>query len=127
VSLFQSMDFADLGHDVLTIRLQPDEGFSLAFDVKRPGSPLVLEKAPLEFRYGQAFGRLPDAYVTLLLDVVQGDQTLFVHADEVEDAWRLYDPLLDGQTRVRSYPAGSWGPREAEELLARDGRVWRTA
>ncbi len=127
VSLFQSMDFADLGHDVLTIRLQPDEGFSLAFDVKRPGSPLVLEKAPLEFRYGQAFGRLPDAYVTLLLDVVQGDQTLFVHADEVEDAWRLYDPLLDGQTRVRPYPAGSWGPREAEELLARDGRVWRTA
>ncbi len=126
VSLFESMEFADVGHDVLTIRLQPDEGFALSCDVKRPGSPLVLEKVPLEFRYGKAFGKLPDAYVTLLLDVLLGDQTLFVHADEVEEAWKLYEPLLDGSTRVRPYPAGTWGPRESEVLLARHGRVWRT-
>lgn len=125
VALFESLDCTDVDHDVLLITLQPDEGFSLYFDLKRPGEPLVLEKQPLTFRYEEAFGALADAYVTLLGDVLRGDQTLFVHADEVEAAWHLMTPLLERNIHVYDYPAGSWGPQQADRLLARHGRVWR--
>ena len=127
VALFESLDCARMDHDVLLITLQPDEGFSLFFDVKRPGEPLVLEKKDLRFRYEEAFGPLADAYVTLLLDVLTGDQTLFVHAHETEAAWRLYSPLLERNIHVYDYPAGSWGPREADRLLASTGHLWRFA
>ena len=126
VSLFESMDGVRPDHDVLLITLQPDEGFSLLFDLKRPGEPLTIEKKALTFSYEEAFGALSDAYVTLLLDVLTGDQTLFVHAEEAEAAWRLYTPLLERNIHVFDYPAGSWGPRESEQLLALDGLLWRT-
>jgi len=128
VHLFEGLDGGrDLvpPEDVLRIRLQPDEGFSLALDVKRPGEPPELQKVPLEFHYGETFGELPDAYVTLLLDALEGDQTHFVHADEVEASWALYEPLLDGSLRLHDYTAGTVGPDEAERLLERDGRAWR--
>jgi glucose-6-phosphate 1-dehydrogenase len=126
VSLFESLDCAELDHDVLAITLQPQEGFSLCFDVKRPGEPLVLEKRDLSFRYEDAFGPLADAYVTLLLDALTGDQTLFVHADEAEASWRLYTPLLERNIHVFDYPAGSWGPRQSDKLLATNGAIWRS-
>ncbi len=103
----------ELHRNTLVLRLQPDEGFSLYIDVKAPGEPFRIRRMPLHFRYSEAFARIPEAYQTLLLDVLQGDQTLFVHADEVEASWALYAPLLDGRRAVFPYPAGTWGPREA--------------
>ena len=128
IALFESMECAPSVHsNLLLIRLQPDEGFELYFDVKRPGEPLRLKKLPLSFEYKEAFGEIPDAYETLLLDVLLGDQTLFVHADEVEASWRLWDPIATFDLPVHLYAAGTWGPSEAEELLARGGHRWRGA
>ena len=113
-----------LGSNVLLITLQPDEGFTFYIDVKAPGEPLDLKRIPLAFRYGEEFGALPDAYETLILDVLTGDQTLFVHSEEVEASWRLFDPLLADPPEVRPYPAGSWGPAAADRLASRDGNTW---
>ncbi|HVE80059.1 MAG TPA: glucose-6-phosphate dehydrogenase [Gemmatimonadaceae bacterium] len=123
VHMFSAMNGAMNARGVpdstLVLRLQPDEGFALSFGVKVPGPTFRVESRPLHFEYAEAFGALPDAYQTLLLDVIQGDQTRFVHADEVEMAWRLYAPLLDGaRPEPRSYAAGSWGPADADALLA---------
>ncbi len=126
VAFFETMaDHDDLHSDVLLITLQPDEGFELRIDVKKPGERLRLETIPLHFEYGAQFGHIPDAYETLLADVIQGDQTLFVRADEVEASWRLYQPLLDDPPPLEFYAAGSWGPTEAEDLVG-DGRTWIT-
>ncbi len=114
VSIFQPFEeTCDVHANVLVITLQPNEGFDLRFEVKRPRMPLRLDSKTLHFRYGDEFGRLPDAYETLLLDVIQGDQTLFVHADEVLNSWRLYTPLLEADIPVQSYAAGSAGPARA--------------
>ena len=112
--------------NVLTLDLQPDEGMSLSFQVKRPGEPFRRSTESLSFSYARAFGRLPDAYETLLLDALLGDAAHFVHADEVEAAWRLYQPLLDRRARVVRYPAGSWGPKAADRLPAEDGLRWES-
>ncbi|MCB9898029.1 MAG: glucose-6-phosphate dehydrogenase [Planctomycetes bacterium] len=124
VRLFETMQCRLVPPNRLVMRLQPDEGFSLLFDVKRPGEPLLLENLPLHFDYAEAFGALPTAYETLLAEVVQGDQTLFVHADEVIGSWKKYTPLLERGLPVHHYSAGSWGPAEADALLARDGHAW---
>ena len=120
VSLFQPYSTTcGVSPNELLITLQPNEGFGLRFDVKTPGAPFSLQSQQLQFRYEDAFGALPEAYETLLLDVITGDQTLFVHADEAEASWRLYAPLLDATHDVYPYPAGSWGPEEARRLLHR--------
>ena len=125
VEIFEPFqDACRLSPNVLVLTLQPDEGFDLGFQVKTPGEGVELASQRLRFRYAEAFAPLPDAYETLLRDVVQGDQTLFVHADEVEAAWRLYDPLLAGRPAPRPYPAGSWGPAEAHRLVGGDGDPW---
>ena len=93
VWLFQPRP-ATCNPNVLVFTLQPDEGFDLHFQVKAPGEPLELKTQRLRYRYAEAFGPLPDAYETLLVDVMAGDQTLFVRADEAEAAWRIYAPLL---------------------------------
>jgi glucose-6-phosphate 1-dehydrogenase len=108
----------------LTITIQPDEGFELAFEIKRPGLAVELETHRLHFLYSEAFRPLPDAYHTLLTDLLRGDQTLFVRADEVEYAWRIYAPILDRTLRLHEYPAGSWGPKAADELIRSDGFEW---
>jgi glucose-6-phosphate 1-dehydrogenase len=126
VCLFTSFDTCQIHTNVLRLTMQPQEGFSLYFDVKQPGEPLQLKTLPLDVYYQEAFTKLPSAYETLLLDVLEGDQTLFVHADEVEGAWRLYAPLLESDLAVRPYTAGSWGPPESAELLARRGHRWQT-
>jgi len=112
---------------VLLLTLQPDEGFSLFFDVKTPGEPFNVETVPLHFNYEDAFGSLPDAYETLLLDVLTGDQTLFVHADEVETSWKIFTPLFEKGLEVHPYEAGAWGPPEADQLLYQYGHRWRNA
>jgi glucose-6-phosphate 1-dehydrogenase len=108
-----------LHRNTLVLTLQPDEGFSLHIDVKAPGEPFRIRRIPLDFRYRDTFARIPEAYQTLLLDVMQGDQTLFVHGDEVEASWALYAPLLDGRRAVFPYPAGAWGPHEAARHSSR--------
>jgi glucose-6-phosphate 1-dehydrogenase len=124
VCLFESLGGCEMRPNVLLLTLQPDEGFALRIDVKAPGEPFRLQPLPLHFHYHEAFGAIPDAYETLLLDVLKGDQTLFVHADETEAAWQLYAPLLDRRVEPVPYAAGTWGPPEAEALLERDGHRW---
>jgi glucose-6-phosphate 1-dehydrogenase len=99
--------------NVIRLVLQPNEGFQLHFDVKSPGESLHLLEKQLHFMYAEEFEDLPSAYQTLILDIIQGDQTLFVRADEVEASWRLYDPVIDAAANghtLHSYDAGTWGP-----------------
>ncbi len=125
VALFERFEACRPQSDTLVLRLQPDEGFSLYFDVKKPGASLELARQPLDFRYAEAFGPLPEAYETLLLDVLEGDQTLFVHSAEVEEAWRLFTPLLESPSRLHPYQAGSWGPPEADRIVEGASLPWR--
>ncbi len=117
--------------NLLVIRIQPDEGIMLRFGAKIPGLGLDVRSVTMDFTYGSAFNvDSPDAYETLILDALQGDASLFTRADEVEEAWGIVDPLInawaDGPPPAfPNYDAGTWGPPEADELLARDGRRWR--
>jgi glucose-6-phosphate 1-dehydrogenase len=118
------------GANQLVLRIQPNEGASLAFQAKVPGSRRRLQQVRMDFRYGTSFASPPpEAYERLLLDVMLGDPTLFTRIDEVENAWRFLDPVLDAWTHddhgPLPYPAGTWGPEAAEELLAQDGNRWR--
>ena len=105
----------------LLITLQPDEGFDLRFEVKAPGEngngTMNLETQQLSFSYRDAFGPVPDAYETLLRDIIVGDPTLFVRADEVEASWQLYGPLLGSDAPVHPYESGTWGPDAVDRLL----------
>ncbi|MCP4304065.1 MAG: glucose-6-phosphate dehydrogenase [bacterium] len=99
--------------NVIRLVLQPNEGFQLHFDVKSPGESLQLLEKQLSFMYAEEFEELPPAYQTLILDIILGDQTLFVRADEVEASWRLYDPVIqaaDNGHKLHTYDAGTWGP-----------------
>ncbi len=126
IQVFRSLEPGSLNPNKLLITLQPSEGFSLCFSVKTPGRPFKFTDRALRFDYHQAFGgELPEAYETLLRDVMIGDPTLFVTADFTETAWRLYDPLLTGPRSVHFYTAGSWGPKEADALVERDGQSWQ--
>jgi glucose-6-phosphate 1-dehydrogenase len=126
VSVFQPFEeTCVLQPNALFITLQPEEGFDLQFHVKSVGGPFTLTTQRLHFRYAETFGEIPDAYETLLPDIITGDQTLFVRSDEVELAWEVYGPLLDRDTLVHPYPAGTMGPEEAERLMKEDGtRGW---
>ena len=128
VRLFETMGGAAMDTtDILMITLQPDEGFSLHFDVKKPGSSLGLQRIPLRFQYKEMFDSMPEAYQTLLHDVLLGDQTLFVHGDEVEEAWRVYTSLIDNPPDPVPYESGSWGPPEADQLAIPERDVWGPA
>jgi glucose-6-phosphate 1-dehydrogenase len=123
--VFRSLEPGSLANNALVITLQPSEGFSLSFSVKMPGRPFRFSNRSLQFDYEEAFGELPEAYETLLRDVMIGDQTLFVSAEFTETAWRLYDPLLETPHAVHPYTAGSWGPGEADGLVQRYGHQWQ--
>lgn len=117
--------------NVLAVRIQPDEGIRLTFSAKTPGREDFVAEANLDFRYADMGGRLGDAYERVLLDSLRGKPTLFWRADSVELAWRAVAPMLEpsAESAAGPYPnydAGSWGPRAAEELIARDGRHWIT-
>lgn len=127
---FASDDTAGLEPNVLVLRIQPDEGITLRFGAKVPGMAMQIRSVNMDFLYGSSFLlQSPDAYERLLLDCLLGDHTLFTRADAVEAGWRFATPILEGWQTVTlppaPYPAGSWGPRAAEALLARDGRHWR--
>ena len=123
--------------NLLTLRIQPDEGVSLSFQVKTPGAAYQLshgvEVAPvaMDFNFKEAFGDSnPPAYETLLLDVMLGDATLFTRSDEVDVAWQVVDPVINywdnnRPAKMPSYPAGSWGPMEADRLIQQHGAAWR--
>ena len=117
-------DDCPLQPNVILLTLQPDEGFEVRFELKAPGDPPRVVSKPLYFDYEAEFDAIPDAYQTLLFDVMVGDQTLFVRADEVEEAWRLFTPLLDGDITVHPYPAGSWGPAQTNRELALGSDEW---
>ena len=112
VSIFQPLDTSPIHPNALTIKLQPDEGFDLCFEVKAPGQQIRLETQSLHFRYSEVYAPLADAYETLLLDIIEGDPTLFVSANWVEASWALYTPLLENRPPVQLYGAGTWGPFE---------------
>ncbi len=117
--------------NTMVLNIQPEEGISIGFHVKLPGQQMRLAPAAMDFSYLASFGASErSAYATLLNDCMRGDATLFDRADGVEAAWAFLEPVLDvWEHRGRSvsfYPAGSWGPREADDLLSRDGRRWRT-
>ena len=121
-----------VGANVLVIRIQPDEGISLRMQAKIPGGTVRIEPVKMDFHYGTSFGKAsPEAYERLLLDAMSGDATLFARRDEVEHAWRFIDSIEDAWHQsdtpptLCEYPAGSWGPQEAEQLIERDGRAWR--
>jgi glucose-6-phosphate 1-dehydrogenase len=124
VAFFERMRARPPRANVLVITLQPDEGFDLWLEMKVPGQTFEVDDQRLRFRYGEAFShRIPDAYETLLLDAMGGDPSLFVRSDWVEAAWELVTPLLAAGIPVHEYPAGSWGPAEADRLLA-PGAAW---
>jgi len=121
-----------LGQNVLVIRIQPDEGISLRMQAKMPGTSFRIQPVKMDFHYGTSFGKAsPEAYERLLLDAMSGDATLFARRDEVEEAWAFIDIIEDAWAAKKEapnlffYPAGSWGPEEADDLLARDERTWR--
>jgi glucose-6-phosphate 1-dehydrogenase len=120
-----------LDANALTLRLQPNEGISLRFNGKVPGLGYGLRPVRMHFGYDSEFGAYtPEAYERLLLDAMAGDATLFIRRDEVEQAWEIVDSIRAGWEGVglderEFYPAGSWGPQLAHELLARSGHAWR--
>lgn len=131
--MFQLPADYQLTPNFLSLCIQPNEGIHLRFETKVPTSSQETRSVDMEFHYSDSFGReqLPDAYERLLMDALMGDASLFTRSDEIEMAWRLVDPLLaawehpgDAPPLVR-YAPGSWGPDQAEALLAQDGRRWR--
>jgi len=118
--------------NVLTMRIQPNEGIAMRFEVKMPGADLRSRSVEMDFSYGSSFGVTGgEAYDRLLLDCMMGDQTLFTRSDEVEAAWRVVTPALNvwesptDPATIPQYEAGTWEPSEAELLINRDGRRWR--
>jgi glucose-6-phosphate 1-dehydrogenase len=123
-------DPAGVEPNVLVIRIQPDEGITLRVVAKTPGPELRLGPVDLDFRYGEVFGgQPPEAYERLLLDAINGDPTLYALGDWVEGAWELLTPILDAWAHdpvpIATYEAGSWGPPEADEFVAREHAAWR--
>jgi glucose-6-phosphate 1-dehydrogenase len=129
--MFPLQDGRTIESNILAIRVQPEEGIALRFEVKVPGIEVQMASVDMDFRYAMAFGELEhDAYETLLLDCMLGEATLFTRSDEVEAAWGVVDPIIDFWATKRpghfpNYPAGSWGPAVADEFIAREGARWR--
>jgi glucose-6-phosphate 1-dehydrogenase len=130
LQLFRDTPVSGLASNQLDIRLQPREGIALRFDVKRPGLEMKLGRVDMDFCYSEYFGETATTgYETLLRDAMRGDATLFQRADNVEEGWRVVQPVLeaweaDRDGALATYPAGSQGPGEAAALLAREGRHW---
>jgi glucose-6-phosphate 1-dehydrogenase len=130
LAIFEDADGAASAPNLLIVRIQPEEGISLKFLSKTPGAGMKLRPVSMDFNYGSSFGeRSPSAYETLLLDAMIGDATLYTRQDMVEASWAVVEPI---QTVWRStkfdfpnYPAGTWGPAAADEMLARRGHTWR--
>jgi glucose-6-phosphate 1-dehydrogenase len=130
--LFSREASAGLEPNALVLRIQPDEGISLKFGAKVPVQGIRIRSVNMDFVYGASFMvDAPDAYETLILDALRGDATLFTRRDEVDQQWAFVDPIIGAWDRSPDpplpYPAGTWGPAEADTLIERDGRAWRNA
>ncbi|MGZ3582242.1 MAG: glucose-6-phosphate dehydrogenase [Ktedonobacterales bacterium] len=129
--LFRGTGADQMQPNVLSLRIQPNEGISLVFDAKVPGQEMQLRSVNMDFLYGSSFGvEPPEAYERLLLDCMLGDSTLFTRIDESEYSWRLVDNIESAWARqpasaIAQYEPGTWGPKEADALIERDGRTWR--
>ena len=130
--LFNALSSDQPSGNVLVIRIQPDEGISLRMNSKLPGTSLRMEPVKMDFHYATSFGKSsPEAYERLLLDAMAGDATLFARRDEVEEAWKFIDNIEnawhknENPPEMAEFQAGSWGPKEADDMLANDGRSWR--
>jgi glucose-6-phosphate 1-dehydrogenase len=129
-SIFRQSD-ETVEPNVIVLRFKPDEGIGVTFSAKVPGEGMRTSRVRMDFDYEEAFGvTLPDAYETLLLDAMQGEQMLFTRADEAEAQWRVVAPILEAwasgaSTDIATYPAGSEGPAEAARLPERSGHAWR--
>jgi len=127
---FPASAIGEMEPNRLLLRLQPREAIIMRFQAKRPGSSMRLARVETRFTYKEAFNAPePEAYETLLQDVIVGDQTQFMRRDQVEEAWKIVMPILEywdeqGHSDLPFYPAGTWGPEAAHFLTARDGRVW---
>ena len=132
LEIFRRVSSTPVASNLLIVNVQPDEGISIRFDAKLPATRMQLAPVMMNFRYGTAFGgEVPEAYETLLLDAMLGDATLFARHDFVEASWALISPIHERWQEERAreipaYEAGEWGPDEADALIARDGRRWRT-
>ena len=132
LQIFKQASQSSVAPNLLVINVQPDEGISIRFDAKLPGTRMQLAPVMMNFRYGTAFGEgVPEAYETLLLDAMLGDGTLFARHDFVETAWSLITPIHEAWAAEKApaiplYESGEWGPPEADAFMARDGRRWRT-
>ena len=120
----------ELTHNALVIRVQPDEGMTMRFGSKVPGTQMEIRDVNMDFAYGGSFTEdSPEAYERLILDVLLGDPPLFPRHEEVELSWKILDPILEHWERKggkpEAYPSGTWGPESADKMLARDGRTWR--
>jgi glucose-6-phosphate 1-dehydrogenase len=130
--IFKRVSPTPISPDLLMVNVQPDEGISIRFETKLPGTRMQLAPVMMSFRYGSAFGTpVPEAYETLLLDAMLGDPTLFARHDFVEASWALITPVHEAWAAAKArdiptYEAGEWGPREAEAMMAADHRRWRT-
>jgi glucose-6-phosphate 1-dehydrogenase len=129
-SMFASVGLDDMPANVLVLKIQPDEGISLSFQAKRPGSKACIDTLNMDFNYADVFGtELPEAYQRLLLDCMAGDQTLFTRQDDVQLSWALLNPVLEAWQSTDSapyeYPAGSESFGHADSLIESDGRYWR--
>jgi glucose-6-phosphate 1-dehydrogenase len=129
--MFSMPSKGDIPANVLAFCIQPHEGIHLRFEVKEPGAGMLCRSVGMDFHYADNFGdaALPEAYERLLLDAIQGDASLFARTDEIELAWSLIDPIIaawegPGAIPVLYYDPGSWGPSEADAMLAREGRAW---
>ncbi|MER5390193.1 glucose-6-phosphate dehydrogenase [Saccharopolyspora sp. NPDC002686] len=126
---FDSTMTEELGQNALVIRVQPDEGVTMRFGAKVPGTSMEVRDVTMDFGYGHAFTESsPEAYERLILDVLLGEPSLFPVNEEVELSWKILDPVLDhwaARGKPEPYKAGTWGPPSADEMLARTGRVWR--
>jgi len=128
--LYKPTETRGLVPNRLTLRIQPDEGISLKFGAKVPGAARQLSSVDMNFSYASGFGvKSPEAYERLLADCMVGDSTLFIRRDEVEASWRMVDSITTAwrdmpTSTVSNYPAGSWGPEEADDLIQNDGRQW---
>jgi glucose-6-phosphate 1-dehydrogenase len=131
LSLFGQRNLASEAPNVLVLRIQPDEGISLYLGAKSPGSVMQIEPVQMRFSYAEAFtAEPPEAYERLLLDSLLGDATLFTRSDEVVEAWKLTDGIIDAWKaqdlkNLPIYEAGTQGPHAADEFIQRDGREWR--
>ena len=126
--LFKEYGCPELGN-VLTIRIQPDEGITLRVMAKNPGTKLALQAVDMDFSYHQTFGHHGvDAYEKIMLDILKGDQILFNRSDELDYSWTLISQILEGwaddKQSIAEYEKGSWGPQEAFDLIEKDGRTW---